>query len=53
MTRDELFIVIAKLKNEHGETFDRWYDSANFRDVEDYCEIGFLISRFFEGTSAL
>jgi hypothetical protein len=49
MSRDELFIVIAKLGEEHGEEFKRWYDQANLRDVEDYCEIGFLISRFFEG----
>ena len=53
MTRDELFIVIAKLKEEHGEAFEKWYDQANFPDIEDYCETGFVLSRFFEGSSAL
>jgi hypothetical protein len=53
MSKDELFIIIAKLRDDHGEDFKRWYDQAAYPDVEDYCEIGFLISRFFEGSTSL
>jgi len=53
MSKDELFIIIAKLRDEHGEAFKRWYDQADYPTVEDYCEIGFLISRFFEGSTSL
>jgi hypothetical protein len=47
MTTNELFATITKLREEHGEEFKRWYDQAAFRDVEDYCEIGYLVSRFW------
>ena len=53
MTKDELFIIIAKLQAEHDEEFERWYDQAKLSDVENYCEIGFVLSRFFEGSTAL
>jgi hypothetical protein len=53
MTRDELFILLAKLRDEHGEAFEKWYDNANYPDIKHYCETGFLIERFFEGSTAL
>jgi hypothetical protein len=53
MSRDELLIAVAKLRDEHGEAFKRWYDSAAYQDVEHYCEIGYLVENFFEGSSAI
>ena len=45
MTRKEFFALIARLREEHGADFERWYDQANYPDIKEYCEIGFLLCR--------
>ena len=47
MTSQELFDTISKLREEHGKEFERWYDTANYPAIENYCEIGFLVSRYW------
>jgi hypothetical protein len=47
MNRIELFKAIDELRKEHPGEFDRWYETANFPGIEECCEIGWLILRYF------
>jgi hypothetical protein len=46
MTQEEFNAILTRLRKKHGEKFKRWYETANYPDIEHYCEIGFLLSRF-------
>jgi hypothetical protein len=47
LTPEELRALIYKLREEHREDFTRWYDTANFPDIEDCCEVGYLLRPYF------
>jgi hypothetical protein len=49
MTKDEwekFETELEQARQEHGKTYDQWYETANYPDIQDYCRDGYLISRF-------
>jgi hypothetical protein len=46
VSRDKIEAITDNLRQQHSEDFKRWYDSANFIDVEYYCKIGWLLSHY-------
>jgi hypothetical protein len=47
MRQKEFYAILTRLRKEHSQDFERWYDSANYADIKDCCEIGFLLCRFY------
>ena len=42
---EKLLTELAQAHTDHWADFKRWYDHADFPTIEDYCEMGYLISR--------
>jgi hypothetical protein len=47
MTSREFYALLSRLRAEHEAEFDRWYDTANYPDIKDAAEIGYLLCRFY------
>lgn len=46
ISQNELTAVVDNLRVQYHEAFKRWYSSANFPDVEFFCEVGWLLMHY-------
>ena len=43
---DKFQAELQQLRTEHHKDYEKWYEFANYPDIQDYCETGYLINLY-------